>query len=891
METDDCCPLCMEDMDVTDKNFRPCKCGYQICLFCYRHIKDDLNGLCPACRTPYDEANVTFVTPDPQEMAKLAKEKKAKELKDKKEQQAKEKRDAELKSRQEAQTRVAASAAAAAAAGSCSMAPGASASVAAVAPRPSATSSASANAASSVGAAAAVRQPSKVVPPIRPDMREVVPPMRVIQRTLVYVMGLSPRIAKEDILRRHEYFGQYGKILRIQVNSAHMHSASNGPPSCSCYITYSNREEAEQAILAVDNVVLDGRALKASFGTTKAPHAVAQGPGGGVQDAASLHETMPDREDAQRHSVGDPARGPHAPAAAPTAVPPPAAAPPPAVAAAAAVAPPATAAAAPTPAPSTAAIPTARPSHARPERPNAADGSLGGWEYPPPSPPLAPIVSSSVPPGGARLDLPAVSMPPVEPAAAVDLRAANAGMGCNSFMGVSMSSCAPGLGGADHIHGIASCPTGSEAEPWSMLGSFEDLLNGIVSDDDEEESTLPGSSRFARFFTSSPVDEPSRFAAPSVAPATSSSLGALGGIKLDVAEAEDDWQQGFRALLPNVNISFSAFGDGAMPPGALGGEALAQPAPAPAGLSLGSVGGLGGLAGFGAFGSSALSQQAKFASGCNGLHASAPHGSVGFSGGECGNIGAGGTSCSSGNINAPTGGVSESNSGACGANVLGSAGGGSTGSLGSSSFVLGGAAGLVGPSDQLGGSFSTGLGSAALNGAGSLSGGASSEVSLLSQLSSGGPLPGAQLPNSQLSSQLQSLLQGANSGNASSASGLIQSSGRAVGGALLPSSDSCPPNSLVGGASAPSSGLWSGSGAGGLMPGWLPSEGLLPLKGDDSGSVDGQSRDLAAGTKLAKKDVGGGSAANGGAERGAKAKKRGGTSNRGGKGDAKTVHK
>lgn len=59
----------MEDMDVTDKNFRPCKCGYQICLFCYRHIKDDLNGLCPACRTPYDEANVTFVTPDPQECA------------------------------------------------------------------------------------------------------------------------------------------------------------------------------------------------------------------------------------------------------------------------------------------------------------------------------------------------------------------------------------------------------------------------------------------------------------------------------------------------------------------------------------------------------------------------------------------------------------------------------------------------------------------------------------------------------------------------------------------------------------------------------------------------------------------------------------------------------
>jgi CCR4-NOT transcription complex subunit 4 len=57
----------MEDLDITDRNFRPCKCGYQICLFCYRHIKDDLNGLCPACRTPYDDSNVTFVAPDPQE--------------------------------------------------------------------------------------------------------------------------------------------------------------------------------------------------------------------------------------------------------------------------------------------------------------------------------------------------------------------------------------------------------------------------------------------------------------------------------------------------------------------------------------------------------------------------------------------------------------------------------------------------------------------------------------------------------------------------------------------------------------------------------------------------------------------------------------------------------
>ena len=61
---EDCCPLCCLDLDETDKDFFPCKCGYQVCLFCYHHVKDDLNGLCPACRTPYDEANITFASRD-----------------------------------------------------------------------------------------------------------------------------------------------------------------------------------------------------------------------------------------------------------------------------------------------------------------------------------------------------------------------------------------------------------------------------------------------------------------------------------------------------------------------------------------------------------------------------------------------------------------------------------------------------------------------------------------------------------------------------------------------------------------------------------------------------------------------------------------------------------
>ena len=245
---------------MTDRNFRPCKCGYQICLFCYNKIKDDAvgggeKGVCPACRTPYDEANATFVTPDPQEMARMAKEKKAREQREKREQQAreaKELKDRMAKERQEATAAAAATAAARTNSAGATVGSAGSGGAAAGASIPGSGSSGSLN--TMVRQAAAGKQPAA---PARAPVN---------QRTLVYVMGLSPRIAREEILRRHEYFGQYGKVLKIVITHTPQ-SAASGPVSLSSYITYSNREEAEQAILAVDGVVLDGRTLKASFGT------------------------------------------------------------------------------------------------------------------------------------------------------------------------------------------------------------------------------------------------------------------------------------------------------------------------------------------------------------------------------------------------------------------------------------------------------------------------------------------------------------------------------------------------------------------------------------------------------------------------------------------------
>ncbi len=60
------CPLCTEEFDVTDKSFRPCKCGYQICVWCWHKIMED-SKRCPNCRRYYDNENLDFTPPDPEQ--------------------------------------------------------------------------------------------------------------------------------------------------------------------------------------------------------------------------------------------------------------------------------------------------------------------------------------------------------------------------------------------------------------------------------------------------------------------------------------------------------------------------------------------------------------------------------------------------------------------------------------------------------------------------------------------------------------------------------------------------------------------------------------------------------------------------------------------------------
>ena len=52
--------------------------------------------------------------------------------------------------------------------------------------------------------------------------------LRVIQKTLVYVIGIAPEIATEETLKRPEYFGQYGDLQKVVVNTNNVYNATRG---------------------------------------------------------------------------------------------------------------------------------------------------------------------------------------------------------------------------------------------------------------------------------------------------------------------------------------------------------------------------------------------------------------------------------------------------------------------------------------------------------------------------------------------------------------------------------------------------------------------------------------------------------------------------------------
>ncbi|KAJ6803633.1 uncharacterized protein M6B38_189160 [Iris pallida] len=212
------CPLCAEEMDLTDQQLKPCKCGYEICVWCWHHImdmaeKDGTEGRCPACRTTYDKDRIVATAANCGRM--VAEVKTGKKQKSQK-------------------TKVKTSA----------------------------------------------------------EARKHLTGVRVVQRNLVYIIGLPINLSDESLLERKEYFGQYGKVVKVSISrltGATAHHASNSN-TFNVYITYSREEEAVRCIQAVHNFVLEGTTLSACFGTTKYCHAWLRNLTCGNPDCLYLHD-------------------------------------------------------------------------------------------------------------------------------------------------------------------------------------------------------------------------------------------------------------------------------------------------------------------------------------------------------------------------------------------------------------------------------------------------------------------------------------------------------------------------------------------------------------------------------------------------------------------------
>ncbi|KAL2279232.1 hypothetical protein FJTKL_13606 [Diaporthe vaccinii] len=199
-DEEETCPLCIEEFDLSDKNFRPCPCGYQVCQFCFHNIKNNINGLCPACRRPYDEKTIQYKAVTAEEQAEFRAR-----------QQTSKKKRAELQGQKEIQRR-----------------------------------------------------------DTEKDARKNLVGIRVVQKNLVYVTGLTPTVREDELLktlRQPQFFGQYGNIQKISISNRKTQDGHN--QSLGIYVTFEKKEDAQRCIQAVNGSQNGERILKAQLGTTK----------------------------------------------------------------------------------------------------------------------------------------------------------------------------------------------------------------------------------------------------------------------------------------------------------------------------------------------------------------------------------------------------------------------------------------------------------------------------------------------------------------------------------------------------------------------------------------------------------------------------------------------
>lgn len=185
-------------------------------MWCWHRIRESESGLCPACRTPYGDDPHEFSAVDVEEVLKANKEK-----------EAAAKRERERQRQQN-----------------------------------------DGNSSDGEGIGGSTGGSSKGQMDVPKDRTQLAN-MRVIRRNLVYAVGLPPTVANEDTLRKPEYFGQYGKISKIVLNRSQTTGSDLRRSSASAYVTFFHKEDTLSCILALDGFYLEGRNIRASYGTSK----------------------------------------------------------------------------------------------------------------------------------------------------------------------------------------------------------------------------------------------------------------------------------------------------------------------------------------------------------------------------------------------------------------------------------------------------------------------------------------------------------------------------------------------------------------------------------------------------------------------------------------------
>lgn len=126
--------------------------------------------------------------------------------------------------------------------------------------------------------------------------------IRVMQKNLVYVIGIPQKYADEVILRKQEFFGQFGDIKKVIINKRNIINdhrfAENriSESTASAYITYSSEYEAKWCIQEVDESILEGKILRCTYGTTKYCSFYLKNVPCQNNDCMYLHECRPSRD-------------------------------------------------------------------------------------------------------------------------------------------------------------------------------------------------------------------------------------------------------------------------------------------------------------------------------------------------------------------------------------------------------------------------------------------------------------------------------------------------------------------------------------------------------------------------------------------------------------------